>query len=338
MGIIRRGRHWHARYKDANGFWRLRSLHTQSHEEARRRYELLIVEVVQARLEVTGVAQGIITIKEAISGYLRPLSDEVRHRTLQARTGELNMFEKYCQTYGIEHLHELTAKHLEGYKIFRLHSRNPPTAPSTTNKAINHVAAMLNYYVRLEVLTTNPAKKVKRLKEEPPDIRVFTGKEIDAMLHAAKPHMRRLITVLYFSGMRIGSALGLQWQDIDFENSSIAIQQSKTKPYTVPLHERIRAELHHDQQERGPVLLNSRGAPLCYQAAALAFKTFQERLNIISPGTLHDLRHSFATQLARAGCDPYRLQKLLGHANLSMTQRYFDHLVLNDLRKGIELL
>jgi hypothetical protein len=37
---------------------------------------------------------------------------------------------------------------------------------------------------------------------------------------------------------------------------------------------------------------------------------------------MHDLRHSFASFLVNAGCSIYDVQKLLGHANVTMTQRY----------------
>ena len=39
----------------------------------------------------------------------------------------------------------------------------------------------------------------------------------------------------------------------------------------------------------------------------------------------HDLRHTFATRLVQAGCDIYKVQKLLGHKSPTMTQRYAHH-------------
>ena len=52
---------------------------------------------------------------------------------------------------------------------------------------------------------------------------------------------------------------------------------------------------------------------------------------------LHDLRHCFATRLAQAGVDIYKISKLLGHKDIKMTQRYAHHCP-DSLRDGVEIL
>ena len=51
----------------------------------------------------------------------------------------------------------------------------------------------------------------------------------------------------------------------------------------------------------------------------------------------HDLRHTFATRLAQAGVDLYKIAKLLGHKDIKMTQRYSHHCP-ESLRDGVEVL
>ena len=51
----------------------------------------------------------------------------------------------------------------------------------------------------------------------------------------------------------------------------------------------------------------------------------------------HDLRHTFATRLAQRGVDLYKISKLLGHVNTTMTQCYTHHCP-ESLREGIEVL
>ena len=51
----------------------------------------------------------------------------------------------------------------------------------------------------------------------------------------------------------------------------------------------------------------------------------------------HDLRHTFATRLVQNGVDLYRVQKLLGHKSIAMTQRYAHHYP-ESLRSSVEVL
>jgi site-specific recombinase XerD len=49
---------------------------------------------------------------------------------------------------------------------------------------------------------------------------------------------------------------------------------------------------------------------------------------------MHDLRHSFASFLVNAGCSLYEVQKLLGHSDAKMTQRY-SHLSQPSLLRAV---
>jgi site-specific recombinase XerD len=51
----------------------------------------------------------------------------------------------------------------------------------------------------------------------------------------------------------------------------------------------------------------------------------------------HDLRHTFATRLVQQGVDIYKVSKLLGHKDISTTQRYAHHYP-ESLRDGVEVL
>ena len=51
----------------------------------------------------------------------------------------------------------------------------------------------------------------------------------------------------------------------------------------------------------------------------------------------HHLRHTFATRMAQAGVDLFKISKLLGHKDIRMTQHYAHHYP-DGLRDGVEIL
>jgi integrase len=53
---------------------------------------------------------------------------------------------------------------------------------------------------------------------------------------------------------------------------------------------------------------------------------------------VHSLRHTAATRLARAGWPMAKLQRFMGHQDPRTTQRYYDHLEVDDLEEALELV
>ena len=53
---------------------------------------------------------------------------------------------------------------------------------------------------------------------------------------------------------------------------------------------------------------------------------------------LHSIRHTCATRLARSGWPMAKLQRFMGHADPRTSQRYYDHLEVEDLEASLDLL
>jgi integrase len=131
------------------------------------------------------------------------------------------------------------------------------------------------------------------------------------------------------------------WSDIDFDNNVLILRPSnvKSKKRTMlPMSTETRKTLlsWREQTDGEGLVFPSpvTGTTLTNVKKAWAgiLKDAQ-----IQNFRWHDMRHDFASRLVMSGADLFRVQKLMGHSDISMTQRYA-HLAPNDLQEAIAKL
>jgi integrase len=137
--------------------------------------------------------------------------------------------------------------------------------------------------------------------------------------------LRLLVLVALTTGARIGEIFRLTWSDVMESEGLIAIRArlKRGKVRYVPLTPELAAELR-----RSPRMLNDehifpakRGARGERQRVEGSFETVLTIAGI-KDFRFHDLRHTFASWYMMHGGDLYELAKILGHANIKMTERY----------------
>jgi integrase len=186
----------------------------------------------------------------------------------------------------------------------------------------------------------------------------YSAEEIRQLLEAAgrmsSPHKRHrlqpwtyrcLLGLLAASGMRVGEAINLRCQDINWSQGLLTVHQSKFgKSRLVPLHRSVVKVLLTYARRRNrifaggpesPFLVTSRGTRLERANVTTIFHTLSRQIGIRRPGggpgpRLHDFRHRFAVETLlswyRAGEDVERrlptLSTYLGHVNVASTYWY----------------
>ena len=146
------------------------------------------------------------------------------------------------------------------------------------------------------------------------------------------------------TGLSQEEILNLKWSQIDFTSKTLRTIRKKTKKKDrpariIPLNAaavEILTRRAKVQSLSGYVFFNTVGNKIDAGKLKKTFKKAWEDSGIAS-FRFHDLRHTFATRLAQRGVDLYKIAKLLGHEDISTTQRYAHH-CSESLRDGVEIL
>ncbi|MEO5710799.1 MAG: tyrosine-type recombinase/integrase, partial [Nocardioidaceae bacterium] len=179
-------------------------------------------------------------------------------------------------------------------------------------------------------------------------VKTLTSAQVFAIIEAQK-HLRDefLFTLLYMTGMRIGQALGLRHEDIDVEARTLTIfsrednlnqARAKGEPGTllgqVPVSEQfIEMYTRYLHEEYGDidsdyVFINlwggTMGAPMTYTTVNDLVRRTRKRVGF--DFTVHQFRHTFATQCREAKMDVQVLSKLLTHKSVATTIDIYSHL------------
>lgn len=154
----------------------------------------------------------------------------------------------------------------------------------------------------------------------------------------ANPKHRNVLMLLYYAGMRLGEAIGIRWEDIDFERGLIHIKNAKGgKERIVFLHPKLKMSLKAHDEVEGLVFLSQRERKYNKRTVEKIVGNAAAKAGIGKNVTPHTLRHCFATHLLEAGADIRYIQHLLGHKDLKTTQIY-THVANKDIKKLANML
>jgi len=240
---------------------------------------------------------------------------------------------------GDRQLSQITPLGIEDYIKTRLNQisyrKKRPVSPATVNRELACLRHMFTKAIEWELIDHNPAKKVKSLKEKNKRLRFLSVEEMEKLLDTCYGHLKLIVKMAIFSGMRKSEILNLKWRDVDFQNNLIVLTDTKSgKAREIPLNKILREVLsgvpRHLKSDY--VFCNQEGKP--YRQLRASFRNALRRAGI-SDCTFHDLRHTFASHMVMSGVDINTLREILGHSTITMTQRYA-HLAPSFKQKAME--
>jgi site-specific recombinase XerD len=253
------------------------------------------------------------------------LSDATR----RAYRIDLEQFAEWLGGQGLE-LDDVDVRVLTGYAT-ELGRRRPKLAPASIARKLSAVRSLLGFALgpaRVPDAALAP-KRARRLPSAPKPA------EVDALLEGLRGNgalglrNRALVELIYSAGLRSAEAVGLDLQDVDFEQELVHVHGKGGKERAVPLGEEAAYRLAVYLREGRPQL--ARGAENAVFLSARGRRLDTSALRRLVPNP-HRLRHAFATHLLEGGADLKVIQELLGHSSLSTTQIY-SHVDARRLRR-----
>jgi integrase len=156
-----------------------------------------------------------------------------------------------------------------------------------------------------------PELKYKSEKQKQARHYIYTPKEISLLVSHASPYLKDLIHILYRTGMRLSEAINLRNEDLT--DGFIHLYKTKSgRARAIPIHNHIRDVL--------PRFIKA--DKMSIYEIENEFRKIRKQVGLPKEARLHDLRHTFATNLCEKGVSVDVVSKLLGHSNIQTTLIY----------------
>lgn len=227
---------------------------------------------------------------------------------------------------------------------------------STVKAYWTRLNAFFNWMVTRGHLSENPLQSMSCPEPKHDDRKSFKKADIEKLVTAISLNskdtfmLRRDLAILYtllFTGVRKGELLGMKISDIDLtkENIKVSAESSKSKATrSIPINPALLIALNDYLKER-----KFKGYKTEYLFASSnkderltehGIKHWVNRIRRLSGVNfhLHMFRHTFAHNLGNQNVGAIKVQKLMGHTDLRMTERYLRSMTVDDLRSDVSKL
>lgn len=233
--------------------------------------------------------------------------------------------------------------------------------PLSRKTAVHHlslISDVFSYTIRMGMLTDNPCRWVVVPKSEQEEKQIYTLDEVKTLYeHLKDEPMKYQVYLLLaiYSGFRRSEMLGLEWKDIDFENSLIHVRRtsqytkekgiytdttktrkskrvSKFPPSIMNLLKQFRTEQAKEAKQLGTkweghdrLFTKWNGAPMNPQTPFEWLQGYCERIGIPFRN-IHSLRHLHASLLIFEGVDVVAVSADMGHSVVGTTLNLYSHM------------
>lgn len=196
---------------------------------------------------------------------------------------------------------------------------------ATTARKLTAIKSYFNFLSDMEFIPTNPSTKIKIPKVKNHEKEYIPMDEAKKLLDVAKSPRDKAIIALYLStGMRVNELVNLTVEQ--YEKDEIIFIAKGDKERKVYLNDKCRGYIDEYLKVRKDsgidnLFVSNYGTPMRHDLIAKMLKKNAKKAGLSEDITNHSLRHSFISAVTlTSGVAVAR--EVVGHVNLSTTQRY----------------
>jgi integrase len=287
----------------------------------------------------------VITLSDVWSKYK---AQAIADRGEKAIKNESGLYKNWIEP----DLSDIPMKDISPFHLEKIKSKmsKKGKAPRSMEYTLAIIRQVFNYARRNDLfMGDNPVSKVKIPRTDNRRVRFLTHEEADTLLTKLLEKSKQVHDMALLSlhtGARAGEIFSLTWGCVNLEAGTMLLKDTKnTASRTAFMTQAVTdmlAVIKPEQAGRDDLVFPGVGGVKIVQISKTFKKTVDELFNkgVDDPRQrvfFHSLRHTYASWLVMEGVDLYRVKELLGHKDLTMTQRYA-HLAPDTLRGAVNVL
>lgn len=225
----------------------------------------------------------------------------------------------------------LAIERLKSSRQYSVTKRNDRRSPASVNRELELLSRIFSLAIRLGLAESNPCSRVSKFKLQNQRHRYLLPDEEPALLAQCRGSRKHLATMIPFAlgtGARKSEQLTLKVRQCDFFRNLVVFDKTKSGRHRlVEMNSEVRQillELCKGKRPDDFVWINpATDGPYTDIKHSFVGACFDAKIEGL---VWHDLRATYGTRLGEAGFNAYDIAKLMGHANISTSQRYVRNL------------
>lgn len=221
-----------------------------------------------------------------------------------------------------------------------MYQKQNKVGSNTLSNMKRFISAFYTWAEEEDYISKNPTRKIKNIKQVQKEKEYLNNDEIEAMRDACLTLREKAIMELSLSvGCRVSELAALNISDVDFKNESVLIYGFKTRTYrtgylNASAKRHLQNYLDSRDDDNNALFVAGKGKHerLGNSSIQHELQAIAKRAGIKKHVTVHLFRKTFATKLSAAGVRIEIIKELLGHADISVTEKNYVTVNIDDIR------